>query len=248
MKISLKEVVLVLGDSHCEVFLHPALSSAFSEYKFNVIAVGGATVSGLQNPNSVTQALPKFQDALRTTKAHSIIFMLGEGDTGFVIWYRAQKYGLPVDTMYEQALSNYQKLLRNVSKYFHVVCISTPLPSIVDDNTWGEIANLRREVRATQQERTALTLRFNRDMQVFCEQSAIPYMMLDGLSLGKNGLLMDSMRHPDPTNHHYDPIKHAAIIEAPLRAMLASRSMWRSSLPGRLWGYLLRRTVQIVCL
>ena len=85
-----KDRLLVLGDSHANVFRHWRIRIFLPRTKFQFCIVGGATVSGLDNPNSQTQAIHHFSDALASTSATVIITLLGEVDTGFVIWYRAK--------------------------------------------------------------------------------------------------------------------------------------------------------------
>jgi len=216
------EVVLVLGDSHASVFRSEHMAREMPGFRFEVIAVGGATVSGLPNPNPVSQAMPQFRAALAATVARKVIVIMGEVDTGFVIWYRAQKYETSVDEMCALALEQYQQLLLDIGRSFNVICISTPLPTILDHTDWGEVANLRKEVTASQSQRTELTLRFNMAMQDFCERHAIHYLALDKVSLGDDGLLKDGLRNPDPSDHHYDPLAYAALIAPVLRPMLAS--------------------------
>jgi hypothetical protein len=204
--------ILVLGDSHTPVFNHPSFKEGFPDLFFNVLTVIGATASGLENPNSTTQAYPIFRKAVMETAAKQVIVMLGEVDTGFVIWYRAQKYQESVVAMMGKAISSYSKFLAELSVGFKVVCISTPLPTIQDDNDWGDIANARREVDATQVERTALTLAFNRAIQQFCAQNDICYIMLDGESLGEGGVVKTDLLNSDRSNHHYDQDRYAELL------------------------------------
>ncbi|MGP6460482.1 SGNH/GDSL hydrolase family protein [Pseudomonas parakoreensis] len=212
--------VLVLGDSHALVFSSEQMKTLFPEHTFEVTSVGGATVSGLKNPNAVTQAMPQYIAAMQTTSATTAIVMLGEVDTGFVIWYRAQKYGSSVDEMLEQALGNYQKLLRDIAKRFQVICISTPLPTIRDDMQWGEVANMRKEVKTSLFDRTRLTIKFNALMESFCRQEGISHLNLDKLSTDDKGQLKESLRNPDPNDHHYEPSAHALMIAPLLRPIL----------------------------
>lgn len=212
--------VLVLGDSHALVFSSEKMKALFPEYSFEVTSVGGATVSGLKNPNAVTQAMPQYMSALETTTANTVIVMLGEVDTGFVIWYRAQKHGSSVEQMLQQALDNYQKLLRDVAKKFHVICVSTPLPTIRDNMDWGEVANLRKEVKASLSDRTSLTIKFNKLMEAFCTREGISYLNCDSLSTDETGTLKASLRNPDPNDHHYDPSAHALMIGPLLSPLL----------------------------
>src|SRR5579872_5949032 len=97
--------VVVIGDSHTAVFRHPVMKLRFPWVKFDVCQVGGATASGIENPNSQTQAYRVFDDRLeRVVEEDTIIVLLGEVDTGFVIWYRAQKYHSSVQEMLETAI------------------------------------------------------------------------------------------------------------------------------------------------
>lgn len=99
--------------------------------------------------------------------------MLGEVDTGFVIWCRVQKYQESVAAMMDKAIASYFRFLTELNMRFEAVCISTPLPTIQNGNDWADVANARREVTASQVERTALPLKFNRAMQRFCAQNGI---------------------------------------------------------------------------
>jgi hypothetical protein len=138
--------------------------------------------------------------------------MLGEVDTGFVIWYRAQKYQESVAAMMNQAIASYSGFLAELKMRFEVVCISTPLPTIQDDNDWGDIANARREVTASQTDRTGLTLEFNRTMQRFCAQNGIRYLMLDDLSLGEHGIVKADLLNNNRSDHHYDPDQYSRLL------------------------------------
>jgi hypothetical protein len=206
------EEILVLGDSHASIFSHKCIRSFFSSYVFNVVSVGGATVSGLQNPNSKTQALPIFIDQVKKSKAKTIIISLGEVDTGFVIWYRAEKYQAQVSEMLDNACRNYQELLSILSKTHRVICISTPLPTIRDGQDWGDIANARKDVKATQLQRTNLTIQFNRNIQEFCKMSAITYLDFDDESIGRNGLVDGKLLNQNTADHHYDSHAYAEMI------------------------------------
>lgn len=198
------EEVLVLGDSHIRVFSSTRLRVHFPRVYLNVVEVPGATASGLRNPNSKTQAYRTFERALETTQARRVVVMLGEVDTGFVIWYRAAKYGVPVQEAFASAVSTYGAFLTSVkARGFLPVCVSTPLPTIPDGLAWGDVANERRAVQASQRERTELTLAFNREVQRFCQAEGVPYINLDARSLGPNGLVRADLLNRDPSDHHY---------------------------------------------
>lgn len=216
-----KETILVLGDSHAAVFDHWWFRICFPTKAFETCIVGGATASGLENPNSKTQARALFEEALNKRRYDKrIIVLLGEVDTGFVIWYRAEKYHAPVVTMLTLAVNNYTHLLTKIKQYGSPIVISTPLPTIQDNNTWGEVANLRREIHATQRERTVLTLQFNQTVQQFCDNNGIAFVSLDAESLGKDGLVKPQLKSKNPCDHHYDFFHYARLITRKLRTML----------------------------
>jgi hypothetical protein len=215
-----KEEVLVLGDSHAGVFQQASLQSQFGAYQFKVVAVPGATVSGLSNPNAKTQALPTFLEGLQKTTAKTIIFLIGEVDTGFVIWYRAQRDGVDVAEALERAVVNYQSLLDKAAAIGRVICISAPLPTIRDGHPFGEVANARKEVKATQLQRTELTTRFNGRMRDYCAQKSLTFIDLDPDALGPDGLVHPRLLNPRSSDHHYDPVVYAELIASRLRPFL----------------------------
>lgn len=197
--------ILVLGDSHAVVFSDARFRAEFPLHSFNVVAIGGATASGLENPNSKTQAAPIFMDAMKRSAASTVIVLLGEVDTGFVIWYRAEKYQVSVSEMLQSALTSYQEFLRLLKDERRVVCLSAPLPTITDGRDWGEVANARKNVRASQAQRTTLTIRFNEGMRSFCAKNGIGYLDFDGESIGKDGLVDAKLLNSNPLDHHYEP-------------------------------------------
>jgi hypothetical protein len=167
----------------------------------------------MENPNdSKTQAYPTFMRALATTPARRVIVTLGEVDTGFVIWYRATKYRESVFAMLDRAVTAYTRFLGEVAQRFDVLCMSTALPTIRDGIAWGEVANQRKEVRASQLARTALTLEFNRRMRAWSLDHGVSYLMLDAASLGTDGLVRPELLNSNPSDHHYDPVRYAELI------------------------------------
>ncbi len=212
--------ILVLGDSHINVFGEKKFREEFPDLFFNTRRVGGATISGLRNPNSGTKALPIFKKELKKTTAKIVIVLMGEVDMGFVIWYRAEKHKSSIEEMYNQAVENYEQFLLDITRSKGAICISTPLPTIQDGNDWGEVAKLRKEVTATQKERTELTLRFNKRIQEICKEIGVRFISLDEESLGKNGLVNPCLLSADRNDHHYDKEKYAMMIIKKLKPLL----------------------------
>lgn len=204
LKTSRKKRLLVMGDSHTAVFKEPLFRDHFSsQYRCYVETVGGATISGLTNPNSKTNAQALFAEAFRQIQPDVLITQIGEVDTGFVIWYRAQKYSTPVAKMLDACIQNYQTFLSKCYGKDKTIIISAPLPTIKDNQEWGEIANLRKEVTASQAQRTELTIEFNSRVQAMAEDLGFHHVNLDDESSGDDGLVAESLLNDDPNDHHY---------------------------------------------
>ena len=215
-----KERILVLGDSHSVVFRNWWFRLHMPRTKFELQIVGGATLSGLDNPNSKTQARVKFDTALQTTDATKIVTLLGEVDTGFVIWYRAKSHGQSVDHMLRMALDNYEELLSVALQKAPVILISCPLPTIPDGQTWGEVANLRKDVDATQKMRTELTLHFNNSIAAIARKLGCFAITLDRECLGENGLVASRLLNGNPLDHHYSTSAYAKLLAPKLAGTL----------------------------
>lgn len=212
IKRAVYQEILIIGDSHANVFHNKQFKSYFSTFFFDIVVVGGATVSGLNNPNSKTNSFSIFLNKLKSSKASTTIILLGEVDTGFVIWYRAEKHKTPLLVMLDMAIENYQNLIMEISKKSRVICISTPLPTIKDENNWGDIANARKNIKATQLDRTNLTLLFNNRMHEFCKKCGFVYLSFDEESIGEKGIVKKCLLNSNPNDHHYDMEKYASMI------------------------------------
>ena len=216
-----QRTIFALGDSHALVFNHDLFRLAFPFSRFEVCSVGGATASGLENPNSKTQAQETFSRALQAAPKNStVLLLLGEVDTGFVIWYRAKKYALSVDEMMRQAVENYIRLIETVKERHCPVVISTPLSTIKEGSAFGDVANKRKEISATQHERTELTIRFNAAIESQCKARGVTYLNFDEESIGPDGLVRYDLLHTDMSNHHYKPLAHARLLLPKLRKVL----------------------------
>ena len=108
-----------------------------------------------------------------------MLVQLGEVDCGFVIWHRAQRHGIGIDEQLEQTLDNYEQILtftRDLG-FASVMVMAVPLPTITDyPSMWAEIANLRKEVTASQHERTDLTIRFNEHLRERCARLGLVFV------------------------------------------------------------------------
>jgi hypothetical protein len=214
--------ILVLGDSHARVFADPTFK-AFPG-RFEIHSVIAATVSGLQNPNSVTQAGPIFERALSEAAARrnppmAVILQIGEVDCGFVIWWMHEQKGLSLDAGLSRAVENLVVLAKRAQAVAPVFVVSAPLPTIRDNVDFGEYANLRREIKASQEARTALVIDFNRRAQEALEAVGVTHINLDEKSLGPDGLVSPLLALRYKTNHHYDMTIYGRLLERTLRRM-----------------------------
>ncbi|BAW96819.1 hypothetical protein NIES970_17610 [[Synechococcus] sp. NIES-970] len=119
--------------------------------------------------------------------------------------------------MLDKALKNYQDFLLFLSKRYQVICLSTPLPTIKDGQNHGQVANLRKDIKASQRDKTQLTIQFNKSMKRFCFQKKITYLDFDDESIGKDGLVHDKLINSDPHNHHYDANSYIEMIAPKLK-------------------------------
>lgn len=206
----------IFGDSHTEVFKHISEKKRLKLKRFDVTFVGGATAQGMRNPNSKTNALQEFEDKIYTLKKSSkLIFQLGEVDTGFVIWYRAKKYNEPVEEQLMLSINSYVDFLKKIKKdgYNHIMVVSAPLPTIQDNQDWGEVANLRKEVTATLRERTDLTLQYNKLLEEECKKHNVYFLPTDDLLLDEETKKIKSVfLNKDKNNHHLHLEAYSEVI------------------------------------
>jgi hypothetical protein len=183
--VNSQERVLILGDSHVDVF-----KQRFSLKEFVLCRAGGATASGLENPNVKVKAHDRFLEAVRVERYEKVIICLGEVDTGFVIWCRVEKFGADLIVMLERTVSAYTRFLQKLAGLCgSLIVYSAPLPTIEDGNNWSEAANLRRDIKAIRVERTALTVRFNQMVEAFAGITIFPTSIWITRVWGENGIV-----------------------------------------------------------
>lgn len=181
-----REHVLCVGDSHIRVMWYLTMPGVW----FRTLPVEGATASGILNPNGATGSMATIGDRLvRARRWQRVMIQLGEIDCGFLIWHRAKRHALSIDEQLNMTLETYARFLTGIAQmgFREIIVLSVPAPTITDDPiNWGDVANLRSGVTATQRERTDLTIRFNKLLGERC-----------GRMLGVTFL--------DITSHHLDP-------------------------------------------
>jgi hypothetical protein len=218
--------LLAVGDSHARVVWDAArLPDLRAGVK--MCLVRGATAQGLHNPNSRTNALRTFQQRCEQAPTwQTLVFLLGEVDCGFVIWYRAEKYGVPVESQLQLSIGSYVEFLdRQVQAGFRTLVLSAPLPTIRDGQDWGEVANARREVKAGQRDRTKLTLEYNARLWSACTRIGADFLDVTTPTLDPGTeLIRSDYLNPDPTDHHLHPRKYAELVGPAISSALGAHS------------------------
>jgi hypothetical protein len=215
-----REHVLCIGDSHVGVMRHVRVPGVW----FLAKPLTGATASGILNPVSATQSLATFTAQLsRARRWQHVLLQLGEVDCGFVIWHRAERHGLSIDEQLTYTLDSYVEFIEKVAAmgFRRVIVLSAPLPTIKDyTSEWGEIANLRQEVTASQADRTNLTLRFNMGLQKRCEANGVEFVDVTSGHFDASTGLIDQrfVRKVNPDNHLADG-PYAQLISKELREL-----------------------------
>jgi hypothetical protein len=212
-----------LGDSHTSMFEYMSKNQVWIHTQFNFCIVPGATALGLANPKSKTNALTIFQKYIFSLpKNETLLFCLGEVDCGFLIWLLAQKNHCSVEEKFNLSLQNYLSFLKSVKQqgFKKILICSTPLPTIFDNPDWGEVAELRREIKATLRQRTDLTIEYNKKLYECSCREDYKFINLEKDILDtQTGVINHKFRHPNPLNHHLNNKKVSPFLSFYLRKM-----------------------------
>lgn len=207
----------VFGDSHTEVFEYMSKMRMIPFKYFYVNKIGGATAQGMRNPNSRTNAMEIFLEEIqKLNKKSKLIFLIGEVDTGFVIWYRANKYNENIQIQLNQSVEHYFQFIDNVISlgYKKIIIMSAPLPTIEDNQNWGEVANARKDIKASKRERTVLTLEYNALIKEKSFERNLVFLNTDDYLLDtKTNVIKEKFKNKDPNNHHLDVVQYSRIVK-----------------------------------
>lgn len=217
--------LLAIGDSHLEALKLAADLRILNVEHAHFLSVPGATVIGLRNPNSSTDALNLFRSflSLHTADSHLLVH-LGEVDCGFVMWWRAQKYGEDVCNQFRESICAYRQFLSDIIKVgFKRICLTgASLPTIDDHINMSEVANKRSEIVVGIVERTQLTLRYNRAVRKLAREMKLSYFDITESVLSRSsGVVHEFFRNPDPRDHHLDKSKTVGIWAGKCNAFLS---------------------------
>ncbi|WP_424099176.1 hypothetical protein [Moorena producens] len=210
------KTVHCIGDSHLNLFYSLANKHLWMNTNFEFCQVNGATAMGLANPNSQTNALPKFREYIASVPYRdTLLLSLGEVDCGFVIYYRAKKYGTPISCQFERSLKHYFDFLQSLSSlnFKNIIVPSVPLPTIADNQDWGEVANLRKSINVPLRKRTDITTMYNAEIKKFCGSNKIIYLDYESEIIDQNTRLIRSeYMNYNPLDHHLNGDKVSNIL------------------------------------
>jgi len=205
--------IYAVGDSHSRVFSKIAnITNCF---------VDGGTNMGLKNPHSKTNARKRITNFFNDKKVNedTLIFLMGEVDCGFVIWYRKEKYNDTLESQFNESLNNYFDFILEFKDRFKKVCIcDVPPPTIGDnDKVIGEVANKRLGIKATLKERTDLTIKYNNKISEFCEEHNFTHLKYTEEILNEDGVVDKSYKNKNPKDHHLDSDKYSKLLHNKLK-------------------------------
>lgn len=221
-------VVNCLGDSHTAVFKSYSIRGrgVLQDVRLRVTTVTGATAFGLSNPNSKTNAIKIFKRELNfIPKNQMLVLLLGEVDCGFLVWYRAAKYGTSVEVQMKESLRRYADLLKYASDkgLVKVAVFSVPPPTIGDGCQSGLVANQRKSITATQLQRTHMTQKYNAELKKIVFSFGFDFIdVSDELIDSDTGLVRPELKNNDASDHHLDSSLVAPIYASGLKRFIDS--------------------------
>jgi hypothetical protein len=216
-----------VGDSHIQYFSEAARKGFFLPRRSLFCEVGGATAVGMTNPMTLTNAVNKYREMLACLQHPSIVVVqLGEVDCGFVIWYRAEKYGETIQTQMAKSIASYRQFLEELLVLGHTPIVTgATLPTLRDTDT-GAVAAMRKEISATLLDRTKLTLDYNAQLKTAAAALGVAYLDVTRHVLNpETGVIKDEFRNADPEDHHLDLQSICAIWADELGALLTGISI-----------------------
>lgn len=204
-------------DSHGKILLYVQRKNIVKK-RFNVSLVGGATASGLANPNSVTGAMKRFKSYAyqNINKNDPVLFMLGEVDCGFTIWHKVEKEGKNLEDCLDIACDNYQAFITEIYNMSRgeVHIISAIPTSLGPEDDIGDVANYRKHISASKKARTELSIRFNSRMKDFAISNNYNFIDIDDQLIDpETGVLNEKYRNEDESDHHLSDVMLAPVFQ-----------------------------------
>jgi hypothetical protein len=214
--------VLVLGDSHVRVFEHAWFAFRLPRVRFEIEYVPGATAIGIDNRESVTDALNRFTETLEASAHDWVLVNLGEVDTAYSLWRLLELRRHTIEALTDFAVDHYCTFIADIATRHRVAVLSAPLPTLADQAApRDETAAVRQQVGASQRERTELALAFNARIKSFCDAHGLPYLDSSREAQGPDGLVKRAWLKRSGFDHHYARFPYARCLARQLRALFA---------------------------
>lgn len=146
--------ILVIGDSHAEVF---NFCNNKSDLFFKVFSINSISA------NSSNKYIETFLQKCKLFNYDYILLMFGEKDCGFGIWNRCRKYNSSIETEIEKSIENLFNLAKKLLLYYkpeQIIFGGVHLPALGNYLLEKDVFK-RATVAGNKLDRTNLTLVFN---------------------------------------------------------------------------------------
>lgn len=200
--IFLMKNILIIGDSHIKSFKN----KKFNNYKFDIIKCGGASAQGLNNINSQKKTLLKTLKFLKSnnTNYEYVILCFGEVDCNATIWYYKDKYKQTLEDALNRTVNEYVKfIITHIENYFNkeqIIIFGAVLPTVADNIV--KTVDLRKDISATQKERTDLTDMYNSLLKSSSSKHNWIFLTVNDAIRDTTTMLVDKKYIKNPVDHH----------------------------------------------
>jgi hypothetical protein len=197
--------ILVLSDSHGEVFEYINDNNLLLPHLINVKMVGGATAYGLNNNKSKTNALKRYIDEVEKFNCYNIILIqLGEIDCSFLLWKKLETSSLSMEELLDKSINGYRRLILKLKEMDkNIIITGAVLPTIKDNQKNPDNISIRNSINTTQLERTILTYEFNNRLKQLAFKNNIKYIDISNDCINETTKVIDDKYiRKQIDNHH----------------------------------------------
>jgi len=147
--------MLLIGDSHVRPLTYIRIDG------INVVSVSGATMSGVVNPNSKTNARAIFLKSIQSERPNIVVSSLGEVDVGFLCLINSKNEEEAKHSIVK-SMKRYLEFLQELTELgIKVYCCTIPLPYMKDEELRKAKIKMRRRIDFDLSARIKLTEYFN---------------------------------------------------------------------------------------